>query len=77
MKTTKLPNIPSEIFSDPAYFGKHVVVIDGEVHVARTGEEAVKILEEIRKKYPDKQPVLSYIPKEETLILFYGYKFPF
>lgn len=75
--TDKEPNsTPSEIFSNPAYFGKHIVVVNGEVHEARTGEEAVKILEQVRKKYPDKQPTLTYIPEEDTLILFlYGKTF--
>ena len=58
-----------EIFSNPVYFGKHVVVVDGEVYVATTGDEAVRILEEVRKKYPGKQPILAYVPKEEALIL--------
>lgn len=61
--------ISAEIFSNPAYFGKHVVVVGDEVFVATTGDEAVRILEEARKKHPDKQPMLAYIPKEETLIL--------
>ena len=61
--------IPSEIFSNPAYFGKHVVVVDDKVSVATTGEEAVRILEDVRKRYPGKKPILAYIPKEEALIL--------
>lgn len=61
-----------DIFSDPRYFGKHVVVVDDEVFVAKTGDEAVRILERVRKQYPQKKPILSYIPKEEALILFYG-----
>lgn len=69
MTVTTIKNIPSEIFSNPAYFGKHVVVVDHEVFEATTGEEAVRILEDVRKKYPEKKPVLAYIPKEETLIL--------
>ncbi len=60
--------ISSEIFSNPAYFGKHVVVVDDHVSVATTGEEAVRILED-RKRYPGKKPILAYIPKEEALIL--------
>lgn len=65
----EVQKLPSEVFSNPAYFGKHVVLVNGEVFVATTGEEAVRILQEVRKKYPDKQPMLAYIPKEEALIL--------
>ena len=61
--------IPPEFFSNPAYFGKHIVIVGDEVFVTTTGDEAVRILEKVRKNYPDKQPVLAYIPKEETLIL--------
>lgn len=67
--TAQQKNIPSEIFSNPAYFGKHIVVLDNAVHVAITGDEAVRILEELRKQYPDKKPIIAYIPKDETLIL--------
>lgn len=67
--TLQQNNIPLEVFSNPAYFGKHIVVFDNEVRVATTGEEAVRILEELRKQHPDKKPILAYIPKDETLIL--------
>lgn len=67
--TTSAEKLPPEILSNPDYFGKHVVVVDSEVFVATTGDEAVRLLEEVRKKHPDKQPILAYIPKEETLIL--------
>lgn len=69
MKIDTRQDIANGIFTNPVYYGKHVVIIDDEVHVATTGEEAVKILEELREKHPNKQPVLSYIPKDETLIL--------
>lgn len=62
-------NFASQIFSNPAYFGKHVVVVDDHVYVATTGDEAVRILEKIRQKHHGKQPILAYIPKDETLIL--------
>ena len=67
--TAQQQNIPSEAFSNPAYFGKHIVVLDEQVYVATTGEEAVRILEKLRKEYPYKKPILAYIPKDETLIL--------
>lgn len=67
--TLQQKSVPLGVFSNPAYFGKHIVVFDDEVHVATTGEEAVRILEQLRKQHPDKKPVLAYIPKDETLIL--------
>lgn len=62
------------IYSDPKYKGKHVIIIKDKIFSARTGEEMVKKFEDVVKKYPDFQPTLTYIPKEDSLILLhYGY----
>lgn len=53
------------------YRGKHVMVVDGKIFAARTGEEALKRYREIREKYPDQTPALAYIPKEDSLILLF------
>lgn len=47
--------------------GKHVAMIKDKVVVA--GDSAIGVLQEARKKFPGKKPVLAFIPKEETLIL--------
>ena len=60
---------PSSPYTDPKYFGKHVITIDGEIFVATTGEEAVRLLNELKQKHPHKKPTLAYVPREETLIL--------
>jgi len=56
--------------SNPAYKGKHVIVVAGKVFTAKTGEGASKILEEIRRKYPKEIPAITYIPDADTLILW-------
>jgi len=48
------------------YKGKYVVILGNKV-VAK-GDTA-KIWEKVKKKFPDKTPMLAKIPKEETLIL--------
>lgn len=53
------------------YRGKHVMVVDGKIFAARTGEEALKKYREIREKYPDQTPAFTYIPKEDSLILLF------
>lgn len=58
------------VMSNPIYKGKHVIVVAGKVFTAETGKEANKILDMVEKKYPEKIPAMTYIPKEDTLILW-------
>jgi len=58
------------IMSNPTYKGKHVIFVAGKVFTAKTGKEANKILDMVEKKYPAKIPAITYIPKEDTLILW-------
>ncbi len=55
--------------NDPAYIGKHIIVIAGQVFTAKTGTQANKILDKLEKKYPKAIPAITYIPKADTLIL--------
>lgn len=57
------------IMSNPRYRGKHVIRVAGKVFTAKTGEGASKILAEVRKKYPDKTPAITYIPDADSLIV--------
>ena len=56
--------------SNPKYSGKHVVIIANKVFTAKTGETINKILDKLEKKYPKEIPEITYIPKEDTLILW-------
>ncbi|RJS74619.1 hypothetical protein CW713_07170 [Methanophagales archaeon] len=47
--------------------GKHVAIVDNEI--TDVGDSAKEVYEKAKKKYPDKSPLLTYIPKGETLIL--------
>lgn len=67
-KTKKITML--NIMSDPAYRGKHVMVVAGKVFTAKTGSEANKILDKLEKKYPKETPAITYIPKTDTLILW-------
>lgn len=66
---TKTPTMP-EIFKNPRYRGKHVILVAGKIFTAKTGEGASKILEKVREKYPDKTPEIAYLPKATSLILW-------
>jgi len=49
--------------------GKHVLVIGEEIHEIKDEEQGVLLLEEIRKKYPGRIPLLTYVMEEELYIL--------
>ena len=65
----KQPITMHDIFENPRYRGKHVILAAGKVYTAKTGEGASKILEDIRRKQPDVTPEVAYLPKSGTLIL--------
>jgi len=48
------------------YEGKYVVIMGEEV--VSTGTNAKQVLDEARKKYPQKRPFLAKIPREGILI---------
>lgn len=56
-----------QVFSNPRYRGKHVILVAGKVFTAKTGEGANQILERIRKKYPNQTPEIAYLPKARFL----------
>lgn len=59
----------SEVYKNPKYSGKHIIIIGGKVYVTKTGVAASELLEKLLKKYPNEIPNITYIPTEETLIL--------
>ena len=59
-----------EIFKNPRYRGKHVILAAGKVYTAKTGEGAAAILKNIREKYPSVTPEIAYLPKAHSLILW-------
>jgi hypothetical protein len=52
------------------YSGKHIAIVDNQV--VASGTDPKKVWEQAKKKYPNKKPVLAYVPKEETLVLIFG-----
>lgn len=53
------------------YRGRHVLVVGRKVYTAKTGSQALKILEKLEKKDPTCSPLITYIPKAGTLILWF------
>lgn len=65
----KQKNLITKIYKDPNFAGKHVIIIDDKVFSRKTGEARARLLKRLVKKYPDKTPLITYIPGNETLIL--------
>ena len=59
-----------DIFANPRYRGKHVILVRGKIFTAKTGEGASKILDKIREKHPKETPEIAYLPKAHSLILW-------
>ena len=47
--------------------GKHIAIIGTEV--VASGDNAIAILKDAKKKFPTTNPVLAFVPKEDALIL--------
>lgn len=58
-----------DIFKNPRYRGKHVILAAGKIYTAKTGDGAAEILRKLRKEYPDITPEVAYLPKAHSLIL--------
>ncbi len=52
------------------YGGKHIAIIDDKV--VASGNDPKEVWEKAKAKYPDKKPVLAFVPKEDTLVLLFG-----
>lgn len=51
------------------YRGHHVLVVRDKIFAAENDNEAEKMYRELEREYPDVPPLVTYIPKEGTLIL--------
>lgn len=52
---------------DSQYVNEYVVIVKGKV-VAH-GEDAEKLLFEVKRQFPGETPLIAKIPPEETLVL--------
>ena len=68
--TKKSKALVSKIYKDPQYIGKHIIIIGNAIHARKTGVTNSKLLKKLIKKYPKEKPIITYIPKEDALILF-------
>lgn len=59
-----------DIFKNPRYRGKHVILAAGKVYTAKTGDGAAEILKKLEKTHPYIVPEVAYLPKAHSLILW-------
>lgn len=59
-----------DIFKNPRYRGKHVILAAGKIYTAKTGEGASEILRKLEKTHPRVVPEIAYLPKTKILILW-------
>ena len=65
MKTTETYQVSHEEMRK--YAGQYVAVMDGKV--VASGKNLYRKIEELEKKHANKKILITYIPKEELLIL--------
>jgi hypothetical protein len=66
-KTKKVDML--QVMSNPRYRGKHIIAVAGKIFTAKTGDGAAQILAEVRKRYPQQTPAVTYIPEADVLIV--------
>lgn len=70
MKKMKQEITMYDVFANPRYRGKHIILAAGKIYTARTGQGAAEILKKLEEKYPDVTPEIAYLPKARSLILW-------
>lgn len=64
-------NLISKVYRSPRYKGKHIIIMKGKIYATKTGRASSELLEKLLKKYPKEIPTITYIPAEDSLILFF------
>lgn len=71
MKKTKNGHqILQRVYADPRYRGKHLILVGGEVFVARSASDAPVLFDRVMRSRPRATPTLVYVPRVDTLILW-------
>ena len=59
----------SQVYNDPRYRGKHIIIANDNIHTAKTGRRASQIIDKIHKDSPEITLHITYIPEADTLVL--------
>jgi len=69
-KTKNGRRLLKSVYANPRYRGKHLIIVGGEVFVARSAAGAPRLFERVARAHPKATPTLVYIPRADTLILW-------
>ena len=69
-KTKNGHRLLERIYANPRYRGKHLVVVDDQVFVARSAAEAPRLFDRVMRTHPGANPTLVYVPQADALILW-------
>jgi len=69
MKKKNQKNLIVQVYKEPKYRGKHVIIIANKIFTTKTGKAKSELLDKLLKKYPKETPTITYIPKVDSLIL--------
>ena len=71
-KANGIPQLLRRLTANPRYRGKHVIVVEGEVFVARSAADASRLFDRVTRTRRRSTPTLLYIPKADALVLCLG-----
>ncbi len=52
------------------YRGKHIAIVGDKV--VASGKSPMEVWQRAKKNYPRSSPVLTYVPKDDSLVLIFG-----
>ena len=58
--------------ANPRYRGKHLIVVEGKIFVARSAADAPRLFDRVTRTHRGAVPTLLYIPRADALILWLG-----
>ncbi len=59
-----------QIYANPRYRGKHVIVVNEKVFVARSAADAPRLFDRVTRAHPRSIPTLVYVPQADALVLW-------
>ena len=60
----------SRAYRSRRFRGKQVMIVGGKIFAAGTGRQAERLFQRLVKTYPRQTPLITYIPKADSLILW-------
>lgn len=71
-KAHSMAQVLRRLTANPRYRGKHLIVIEGKVFMARSAADAPRLFDRVTRTHRHATPTLLYIPKADALILWLG-----